>query len=94
MFNLGKELFFVPVVCILKCLTERSDAGIYEALMAGTDPKDHYYRGCVKNMLTEPQEEGLFSSKQVKDDMFSNTLRHFLTFLFVSDERIHRTQFP
>ena len=30
MFNLGKELFFVPVVMLLKCLCARSDAAIYQ----------------------------------------------------------------
>lgn len=44
MFNIGKELFFVSVVMILKCLSDRSDAGIYQELTAGTDPEDHYYR--------------------------------------------------
>eukprot|EP00094_Tigriopus_californicus_P000620 TCALIF_00602-PA protein Name:"Similar to POLR1B DNA-directed RNA polymerase I subunit RPA2 (Pongo abelii)" AED:0.03 eAED:0.03 QI:23/0.66/0.75/1/0.66/1/4/44/1177 len=66
MFNFGKELFFVPVVMILKCLCTRSDASIYQALIAGTEEDDFYYRGCLKNMLAEPQEEGLFSSEQVR----------------------------
>ena len=35
MFNVGKELFFVPVIMVLKCLTDRSDASIYEQLTAG-----------------------------------------------------------
>ena len=67
MFNLGKELLFVPVVLILKCLSERSDAGIFAALTSGLGDQEenHYYRGCLKNMLAEPQEEGLYSSEQV-----------------------------
>ena len=44
MFNVGRELFFIPVVMILKCLSNRSDAYIYEQLCSGTDPDDHYYR--------------------------------------------------
>ena len=35
MFNVGKELFFVPVVMVLKCLTEQSDVQIYAQLIAG-----------------------------------------------------------
>ncbi len=67
MFNVGRELFFVPVVMILKSLCDRSDAYIYEQLCAGTDPEDHYFRGCLKNMLNEPQEEGLFASDQIRE---------------------------
>jgi DNA-directed RNA polymerase I subunit RPA2 len=67
MFNVGRELFFVPVIMVLKCLTSRSDAYIYEQLCAGTDPEDHYYRGCLKNMLGEPQEEGLYAPEQMRE---------------------------
>lgn len=35
MFNVGKELFFVPVVMVLKCLVDKSDAEIYSHLVAG-----------------------------------------------------------
>ena len=68
MFSVGKELFFIPVVMVLKCLSDRSDAAIFSALTAGMgeDEDNHYYRGCLKNMLAEPQEEGLYSSKQVR----------------------------
>ncbi len=69
MFNIGKELFFVPVVMLLKCLSDRSDAGIFAELTAGCDPEDHYYAGCLRNMLTELQDEGLFSSEQVRQYM-------------------------
>ena len=83
MFNVGKELFFVPVVMVLKVNTNiffggkfkisiiqllspwRSDAAIYERLVAGTDEDDHYYRGCLRNMLAEPAQEGLFTGEQV-----------------------------
>ena len=69
MFNVGKELFFVPVVMMLKLLSPwRSDAAIYERLGAGTDEDDHYYRGCLRNMLAEPAQEGLFTGEQVNSD--------------------------
>lgn len=35
MFNVGKELFFIPAVMVLKCLTSRSDADIYAKLTQG-----------------------------------------------------------
>ena len=35
MFNVGRELFFVPVIMVLKCLSQRSDASLYEQLTAG-----------------------------------------------------------
>ena len=44
MFNVGRELFFIPVIMILKMLSNRSDAYIYEQLCAGADSEDHYYR--------------------------------------------------
>ena len=39
-------------------------------IYVGTDPEDHYFRGCIHNMLAEPQEEGLFSSEQVKKKFY------------------------
>jgi DNA-directed RNA polymerase I subunit RPA2 len=38
MFNVGKELFFVPAIMILKCLSSRSDADIYAKLIQGKSP--------------------------------------------------------
>ena len=35
MFNVGKELFFVPAIMILKCLSSRSDVDIYAKLTQG-----------------------------------------------------------
>ena len=46
----------------------RSDASIYERLVAGTEEDDHYYRGCLRNMLAEPAQEGLFTGDQVSPD--------------------------
>ncbi|CAB4057057.1 DNA-directed RNA polymerase I subunit RPA2 [Lepeophtheirus salmonis] len=66
MFSFGRQLFFVPVIMILKCLTERTDADIYAHLIAGTSEDDHYYRSCLKEMLTEPHAEGLFSPEQIR----------------------------
>ena len=35
MFNVGKELFFIPVVMVLKCLSNQSDKQIFEKCIAG-----------------------------------------------------------
>ena len=35
MFNVGKELFFIPVVMVLKCLSNQSDKQIFDHLIAG-----------------------------------------------------------
>ena len=92
MFNYGKELFFVPVILILKCLTSRSDKAIFEELTAGTDKEDHYYINCLKSMLYEPHSEGLYSSEQVREymgksfrDRLKNVLPEWSTNLEVCD---------
>ena len=41
MFNVGKELFFVPAIMILKSLSSRSDADIYAKLIQGKIWKDN-----------------------------------------------------
>jgi DNA-directed RNA polymerase I subunit RPA2 len=51
MLSFGRELFFVPVVMLLKCLSGRSDAAIYEQLVAGTEEDDHYYRNAIHQCL-------------------------------------------
>ncbi len=69
MFNIGKELFFVPVMMVLKSLSGRSDAAIFAELTAGVvgedGRQDQYYARCIQNMMVELQEEGLFNSQQV-----------------------------
>ena len=35
MFNVRKELYFVPVIMILKCLTDQSDKQIFDQLIEG-----------------------------------------------------------
>ena len=56
----------------------RSDAAIYERLVAGTDEDDHYYRGCLRNMLAEPAQEGLFTGEQVNFDLVPQRLHDFI----------------
>ena len=47
MFNVGKELYFVPVVMLMKCLTQRSDAEIYAQLVAGK--RQDYVKPSIQN---------------------------------------------
>ena len=49
MFALNKELFFLPVVMLLKCLKDVSDSYIYRRLMVGV-VDDPYYQGAIVNM--------------------------------------------
>lgn len=66
MFALNKELFFVPVVMILKCMKDVPDSYIYKRLMVGVGD-DPYYKGNIVNMLRELQDEGIFSQQQAKN---------------------------
>ena len=54
MFAYNKELFFVPVVMILKCLKNVTDSEIFRELMVGSGD-DPYRRGVIVNMLRELQ---------------------------------------
>merc|ERR1719153_930938 len=66
MFALNKELFFLPVVMLLKCLKDVSDSYIYRRLMVGV-VDDPYYQGAIVNMLRELQEEGLYNQDQCQE---------------------------
>ena len=60
---------------------QRTDAEIYAQLVAGSEESDHYYRGCLKTMLGEPQEEGLFNQTQIKEYIgasFREKVRHLV----------------
>merc|ERR1719318_280797 len=46
MFALNKELFFVPVMMILKCMKDVPDSYIYRRLMVGVGD-DPYYKGYI-----------------------------------------------
>merc|ERR1719244_1385562 len=66
MFSLNKELFFVPVMMILKCLRDVPDSYIYRRLMVGVGD-DPYYKGNIVNMLRELQDEGIYSHEQAQE---------------------------
>lgn len=66
MFALNKELFFVPVVMLLKCLVDVSDSALYRRLVVGVG-EDPYYQGALVAMLRELQEEGLYSRQHARE---------------------------
>ena len=66
MFALNKELFFVPVMMLLKCFRDVTDSYIYRRLMVGVGD-DPYYKGIVANMLRELQDEGIYNQDQALD---------------------------
>merc|ERR1719209_2506905 len=66
MFALNKELFFLPVVMLLKCLKDVSDSYIYRRLMVGVGD-DPYYKGNIVNMLRELQDEGIYNQEQAQE---------------------------
>ncbi|KAL3123172.1 hypothetical protein niasHT_010342 [Heterodera trifolii] len=55
-----RELFYVPLMYILKCLVDWNDAMIAAQLTAGR-PDDVFWEGCVRNMLMMAQEENIVS---------------------------------
>ena len=72
MFSLNKELFFVPVLMMLKCFKDVPDSYIFRRLTVGVGD-DPYFKRIVANMLRELQEEGIFS----RDDALEYIGRSF-----------------
>jgi DNA-directed RNA polymerase I subunit RPA2 len=66
MFAYNRELFFVPVIMLLKCIKDVTDAELYKELMVGAGD-DPYRRGVVVNMIRELQEEALYSRDQARE---------------------------
>ncbi|XP_059177244.1 DNA-directed RNA polymerase I subunit RPA2-like [Physella acuta] len=63
-FGLNKEVFFVPIVLVLKGLMDVSDKFLFDELMRGRE-EDTFYRGCVIFMLRQVMTEGLNSQASV-----------------------------
>nr|XP_002131003.1 DNA-directed RNA polymerase I subunit RPA2-like [Ciona intestinalis]XP_018667297.1 DNA-directed RNA polymerase I subunit RPA2-like [Ciona intestinalis] len=57
-----KEMFFLPLVLILKALVPFSDRDIYKELIK-TKEDDTYFTCCVQNMLRQAQAYNLFEQK-------------------------------
>uniref|UniRef100_A0A914LL34 DNA-directed RNA polymerase n=1 Tax=Meloidogyne incognita TaxID=6306 RepID=A0A914LL34_MELIC len=49
-----REIFYVPLIYVIKCLVDWNDAQIYSQLIAGR-PNDQFWAKCVRNMLTVAQ---------------------------------------
>ncbi|XP_076361964.1 RNA polymerase I subunit Rpl135 isoform X3 [Tachypleus tridentatus] len=65
MFAYMKEIFFIPVVLLLKALCDVTDHYIYKEMIKGKE-YDSFFKGCVANMLRLVQNEGLYSHIQIK----------------------------
>ncbi|XP_069110170.1 LOW QUALITY PROTEIN: DNA-directed RNA polymerase I subunit RPA2-like [Argopecten irradians] len=63
-FTYNKEMFFVPVVFILKALMKVTDKYIYDELIQGKED-DSYYKGCIVAMLRQTQDEGLLTQSSI-----------------------------
>ncbi|BFY98621.1 hypothetical protein BsWGS_01660 [Bradybaena similaris] len=63
-FGLNKEVFFIPVILVLKGLIDSTDKFIYDHLMRGRE-KDSYFKGRVVYMLRQVLSENLFSQASV-----------------------------
>ncbi|KAK3108488.1 hypothetical protein FSP39_008990 [Pinctada imbricata] len=63
-FSFQKEMFFVPVVFILKSLQNVSDKYIFDQLVRGKED-DSFYKGCVVAMLRQLLPDKLTSQSKV-----------------------------
>uniref|UniRef100_A0A2C9JZV8 DNA-directed RNA polymerase subunit beta n=1 Tax=Biomphalaria glabrata TaxID=6526 RepID=A0A2C9JZV8_BIOGL len=63
-FGVMKEVFFVPVVLVLKGLLDVSEKFIADELIRGRE-EDTFYKGCVTFMLRQIMSEGLNSRSSV-----------------------------
>ncbi|XP_068081790.1 DNA-directed RNA polymerase I subunit RPA2 isoform X2 [Anabrus simplex] len=65
MFSHKRSLYYVPVVLILKCLSNVTDEFIFRQLVMGFE-EDEYYKGCVREMLTACHANGLHTVADIK----------------------------
>lgn len=65
MCSYKKSLQLLPLIMILKALTDRPDSYIYEQLTIGLED-DLYYKDRIVFMLRQVQLEGLFSREDVR----------------------------
>ncbi|XP_042229280.1 DNA-directed RNA polymerase I subunit RPA2-like isoform X2 [Homarus americanus] len=76
-FAVKRELFFVPLIMILKALMDYSDQQIYQHLIRGRE-NDMYFTEKIKNMMRDLHAEGLYTQKVCKE-YIGNSFRHRLT---------------
>ncbi|CAG0884695.1 unnamed protein product [Darwinula stevensoni] len=65
MFSFSKQMYFAPLMMVMKALVDVSDKFIYEELISGMED-NLYYLSCVKNMLRVLQEEKLYTQLDMK----------------------------
>lgn len=63
MFSHRKTLSYIPVLMVLKALTNYTDEHIFLKLINGFD-NDQYYINCVQNMLRMLKDEGIHNQIQ------------------------------
>ncbi|GFN83129.1 DNA-directed RNA polymerase subunit beta [Plakobranchus ocellatus] len=63
-FGVNKQVFFIPLVLILKGLLDVSDKYIYDEMIKGRE-EDTFYKGCVVFMLRQVMAEGLHTQASV-----------------------------
>ncbi|KAK7499458.1 hypothetical protein BaRGS_00009433 [Batillaria attramentaria] len=63
-FAYNKQIYYVPLVMVLKGLLNVSDKYIFDELTKGRE-EDSYYKGCVVFMLREMAEQGLLTRTQM-----------------------------
>ncbi|CAL8147571.1 unnamed protein product [Orchesella dallaii] len=77
MFNVGRELFFVPLMMILKALVDVTDEFIYKRCIAGFED-DLYMKGCITDMLRDLHRQGIHShygAKRFVGEKFESRIR-------------------
>ncbi|XP_021941491.1 DNA-directed RNA polymerase I subunit RPA2 [Zootermopsis nevadensis] len=65
MFSHKLNLYYTPIMLILKCLLDVSDEYIIHQFMAGYED-DTYMKGCVMNMMQAMHEEGIHTHYEAK----------------------------
>ncbi|KAH9496230.1 DNA-directed RNA polymerase I subunit RPA2 [Bulinus truncatus] len=63
-FGVMKEVFFIPIVLVLKGLLDVSEKFIADELIKGRE-EDTFYKGCITFMLRQIMSEGLNSQASV-----------------------------
>lgn len=65
MFNVGRELFFVPLMMLIKAMLNVTDEFIYKNCMAGYED-DLYFKSCLTDMLRDLHRDKIHTHEQAK----------------------------
>ncbi|CAL2030071.1 unnamed protein product [Caenorhabditis brenneri] len=57
-----REIFYVPLMYVVKALTDKNDAVIAAGFKRGR-PQDQFFSSCILNMLAQCQEEGILNQQ-------------------------------